>query len=816
MNPAKSGTGSRGASAELYLRSARDLFDFVDHFPDMVRDGPRTLAERAERLLSAFRVKISLEGAPDPAVRPAAYSLAVLVDQTARAQRGLPISAWIAAAQTRLFDGRDISVDDIRHYADTAKTAGKDYTGLAEFLQSMLQRLEGKRRIRTGPLRRPAVWIGAYVVLLAVTLVGYAAYLDYRFHSDSLSAFEEEVARLPAADDIASLSDRLTRLAGSVARVSKTAASAPLAGVINLPFNDSADMAASAYRAEVNKYLPDVIASAIDETLATEGDSIVLYDALRVWSIMAGQTEWSPAYVVGWLDDRAGALELGELARHANVLAGPEAAFPNPDPDLEHQARVFAAETSEAERAWLELQRSEAVAELPDWQPDDAVRGIETIFVRRSGAPLGAGMSGLYTIDGWNHARAIGVGTAVQRARTVAPGLLQTATAQDNSAPDVLLNILQAETLAHWKAWLSDLRVRPFSDRTSALSISGALAQRSSPLDPLFRQVWEQVGGLDRQRPHNMQLRIATVFGPTIQYVEQGRLDHISALFASLNVALGALDVDDQDGPDRLMSVQETSRTVAALKAAPELVVQITEDVLAQSGAGNSAMGNPLTQRWQQEVYPLCRQVIDGRYPFGEGQEVGLNDFSEFLGPQGALPRFFATHADRNIEKAGDRWRWNPEARLSGLNPETAEFFQLISAISNAFFGASGRLGTDVKLVALAERGQATVIIGGAAVPVRASGDAATINWPGQSPDAGAEVTFRQGDQVARLVGEGAWGMFRVLDQARLRIRDEGRRMLVDLRSDGGRLFFEMEFPAPNNPVSVRTLMKGLTCPPVL
>jgi type VI protein secretion system component VasK len=54
------------------------------------------------------------------------------------------------------------------------------------------------------------------------------------------------------------------------------------------------------------------------------------------------------------------------------------------------------------------------------------------------------------------------------------------------------------------------------------------------------------------------------------------------------------------------------------------------------------------------------------------------------------------------------------------------------------------------------------------------------------------------------------------LDKTNIRVRDEGRRHLVDLRIDGGRLFFELTFPTALNPLSAKTLLQGMTCPPVL
>ena len=39
------------------------------------------------------------------------------------------------------------------------------------------------------------------------------------------------------------------------------------------------------------------------------------------------------------------------------------------------------------------------------------------------------------------------------------------------------------------------------------------------------------------------------------------------------------------------------------------------------------------------------------------------------------------------------------------------------------------------------------------------------------------------------------------------------QRFLVDVRTEAGRLFLEMAFPEPANPVAVRSLLRGFDCP---
>lgn len=803
------------AAAEPFGSAADEVRRFVEALPDLAREGERTIGERAAALLQRFEAKVVAAGAPAPAGPPARYALAVLIDQRARAERGLRMSAWTATAHARLFDGRDMSVDRIRRFRDTAAAQGADFAPLAAFLDSVLDELDGARRRRERTSHAPTLLLLAAVVALMAGLAGYAAFLDWRYHARTWAAFEAEVARIPAGAGAldGTLAARLDALAAAAGRVGRAAASAPLADLLPSPPWASDARAQALHAGAVGEALPAAIAEAIGEELATEGAGLPLYDTLRAWSVLSGAADWSPGYLAGWLAARDG---VAGLAPHVAALDGPALALAPPDAELLAQARAFAAELPEAERAWLELQRSDEARGLAPFDPEAAVPGLSEVVLRRSGRALGAGLDGLYTAAGWAHARETGAGMAVQRARAVAPMVLGASPPTRNDAPDLVMAQLQSETLARWKGWLADLRVRPFSDRDSAIRISGSLAQRASPLDRLIRTVWAEAGGTDRTRPHALQLRIATQFGPMIQYAEQGRIAELSALFSSLNVALGSMEFDEARGGERLMSVQDRARSVAALAAAPPVVAQIAEDVLAQTSAAHAnLLGNPLTRRWQAQVYPLCHGTVTGRYPFHDGPDAALSDFTALFGPQGALPRFLGGEAARYLDTSESPWRWKPEARLSGLAPESAEFLERASAIGAAYFGASG-LGTAVELAALAEKGEAMMFLGGQGVPVRATGAAERLDWPGPAPEAGAEVAFREGAAASRVVEPGAWGLLRLLDATGLRARDEGARMLVDLRTETGRIFLEMSFPSPANPVAARRLLAGLVCPPVL
>jgi type VI protein secretion system component VasK len=783
--------------------------------------GAQVLVQRAAEALDRFSADLQRAGVPPSTVQPARYALGLLLDQKARANRAVDVAVWGAASHRLIFDGREMSPARLRDFIRKAADAGPEFDGVRIFMERRLTELEGSRTRfdrNTG-----AGWTGMIVVLVAAFLLlvfGWAGIVEWRFHRDLTRLFDAEALSigLDREAEMPDLPQRLDRLKDAADGVAKAAERAPIRLFAGLLGFDSAAHAGGVYDAAVQLHLPQAMAQAVDTALAAEGESLPLYDTLRAWSVLTGQAEWSTDYLAGWLADRATLMpDRQPLVRHVAQLRPSDTVLPQPDAELLDQARRFAPEAPEAARAFLELRRSSGAASLPAWEPEVALPGLSVVLQRRSGVPMATPIAGLFTQAGWDYSRTVGAGLGVQVTRSESARLFDTQIAEANDSPDQVMDLLQRETLARWKAFLADVEVRPFADPAQAVLVSGRLAAPDSPLSALFPEVWAQVGGLDRSRPHAMQLRIASDFAAMIQYAEDGRLDEIAKLFAGLNVALGAMDKDEPRGLQRLMSAQARGATLAALRTAPPIVVQIVEDVLAQSSAAQAdPLSNPLTKAWQTEVLGLCNQTTKARFPFADGPDASLNEVAALLGPGGAIDRFFVTRAEQFIDTTGNPWRWKPDAKFAGLDSKSAEFLQRSQAIAAGFFAADRGAGAELTLAALAERGKAFVAVGGAGGPVETSVEPLALVWPGSNPAAGAEVRFTSAEGSATIAQPGEWGLFRILDTVRLRERDGGKRFLVDLKSGGARLFMEIQFQTEANPLSRWQLLKGLACPTAL
>ena len=811
--PRRETTASAACTAErdALIGAAGPVLDLVDVIAGAGRGREGALAAEAALRLDAFEAVARETGVEPGALPPARLALAVLVDQAARSNRALDLRSWSLAAHRSLFDGRDEGPSRVRDLRRIAQEQGQPYESLVALLDDVFVRIGGVTGRPKPPLG--SSWATSVAILTAGFLVVIAAYalaLDHRFHAGLLEEFEANTAAADPADapgDVA-MARRLSVLRSAVAEVEREAEGAPLRRLI--PALDSGRAARSIYRAAVADLLPGALHRAVAEALEGEGEGIALYDTLRALSMLDGRAEWDADHLAGWLEDRHSRLPAaGILAAHVHALEEPGPAPPPLDLVTFEQARRIAAEAAPDERAYLEMRRMARGAGLPPWRPTEAVPGLGDVLFRWSGEPDDVPIPGLHTRAGWDWARDEGAERALARARAVAGPLLGSAVARDGGSAEEILRRLQVETLDRWEAYLADLRVLPFDDERTAMRVSAALARRGSPLGGLLRETWEQAGGSDDQRSRDVRLLITQTFGPMWAYVEEGGLAEVSKLFAGLNAQLSR---GGEALEHRATTMEGRARAVVTLDQVPPIVVRIVEDVLAQTGgATRDSEMDALQRRWRADILPLCGDVV-GHYPFAHGTDADLLKVGTLLGPNGVLSQFTERSLLQILDAEQDPWRWRPEARFDGLDPQSAAFFQQVHALGAALFGDDGRVGMEMTVAAMWKRGRAEVMLGGEVQTVLI-GTPATLIWPGPNPGAGIEVRFDGDGPDASLKGEGPWGLLRLLDDVGVRARDDGERFLVDLRTDSGRLFAELAFEEAANPVAARPLMRGFDCP---
>lgn len=812
------------------------------------RPNPLAIAAEAKALLAAFDRDAGRSDLSAAAITTARDALVAVLDARARTNPALPVRAWARALRDTVPRRKIFTPDALRTEAAAAERAGPAYRDLARFLRTCGEAVAAADAA-AARLKRPGQRPWGLIAILVVVLTGagWGGYAEYRYR-------EALIARLPDFEQAtlagrrlppAAAGAQLDALAATVAAIEADVPDAPLGLIGRIPALDPGKAARAGYARAVAAAVAAPLGNAVDLALATEGEPTALYDSLRLWRILSGSAPWQPSYVAGWIADRAAAHpELQALAGHLSALGAPPDGLPRPDPEAIAESRRIAAEGSPADRAFVELRRSGETAALPAWTPPADVAALGAVLARRSGAAVFTGLSGLYTVDGWSYARDRGVPAAIETARREAAALLGPG-AGAPVEPAAVLALLQQRTVETWTGWLSDLRVRAMTDQPSAMLITGRLAARGAPLAALFQAVWREAGGEDRGRGHADQLRVATALGPSIQYVQQGHMADISQLFAGLNVTLAALDRRVPVADRQLLDIEGRARSILALQQAPPLVAGIIEDVLAQSATARvdlAAASAPLDLGTATPVAPdkpaapapappptapqplatdprnaafaaACRATVTGRYPFADGADADLDAVAALFGPTGLVRRTYGADVAALVDTTRSPWVWKPEARLSGRTPEAAAFLQRAFAIGDALFPEASRPAPALTLVALAQRGAATVGLGGRTAPVSTTAEPVTLAWPGPDAAGGFTVAMDGGKGVRRLGEGGPWGLQRFLDGLRLRAREDGRRFLLDVRDGEARIYVQMEFGSPLNPVTARGLMKGLACP---
>ena len=191
------------------------------------------------------------------------------------------------------------------------------------------------------------------------------------------------------------------------------------------------------------------------------------------------------------------------------------------------------------------------------------------------------------------------------------------------------------------------------------------------------------------------------------------------------------------------MDVQARAASIAALSQAPRLVVQIIEDVLAQTVAAQGGLGRPRAAlAWERD--------LGRRLPRGDRRRLSLrppaptptSPPSPTCSPRtAASSRFFATQLAPLMDTAETPWRWKPEARLSGFTAGERRLLRARRGGRRRALPARGR-DPDPERAGAAWRGDGQPRRRGGA------GDdlgraAAALAWPGPHPDAGLADRLR-------------------------------------------------------------------------
>jgi type VI secretion system protein ImpL len=275
---------------------------------------------------------------------------------------------------------------------------------------------------------------------------------------------------------------------------------------------------------------------------------------------------------------------------------------------------------------------------------------------------------------------------------------------------------------------------------------------------------------------------------------------------------------------DETISASEVTSTLHFLdlaKRMPDPIIRWASQIVSGSSAisADGTRGS-INARWQAQVLPLCKQALNGRYPFARSaqSEVGLQDFERLFGPSGLIDTFFNDHLVDYVDKSVDPWAWKLVNNADlGISTAVLKQMQNASEIRDAFFTDGPQpsvkfqlipeaLDDDAKSVTLEIDGQ--VITFEQKQPLRPF----AITWPGDIGQ--AAVAFRPelkktGNELRR---NGPWAWFRLLNAATMRATNASDRTRIIFNVGGRISIFQMQSGSVLNPFALPALSE-FTCP---
>ncbi|MBX3249714.1 MAG: type VI secretion system membrane subunit TssM [Myxococcales bacterium] len=185
---------------------------------------------------------------------------------------------------------------------------------------------------------------------------------------------------------------------------------------------------------------------------------------------------------------------------------------------------------------------------------------------------------------------------------------------------------------------------------------------------------------------------------------------------------------------------------------------------------------------WCGEVVVPYVQSVDGRYPFDpRGEDMALSDFTAFFKPGGVLWSFYDESLASAVPREGERFTFASRLGRDGsadFVPALPRFLEQAQAVSTAFFAAGAgepAVDFDVRIRPSPEVASVRLSVGGSSLEYFNGPEQwSRVRWPGDNPAAGATLEIRGAHgRNERLRREGEWGLFRLLEDARVEVLTE-------------------------------------------
>lgn len=611
------------------------------------------------------------------------------------------------------------------------------------------------------------------------------------------------------------------------------------------------------YREALERFYMPMLAYALAEQIDLAGaNEDYLYEALRFYLMlyhpdhMAREpfTLWVEVVLSRLVPGDAQAPLRAELIGHLNAALDQGVLPPPVDSERVAYARDILIRTPLERRIYRRLKNEFLQQDNSEISvASELGKRAEVVFYRRSGEPLDRGVPRFFS---YNHFH---TGFTVQN-RKLAERLSHERWIYGDAVPaefseeetaairERVQEIYFEEYVAHWRAYLQDLAVKPFHSAGDGRVVLNMLASQKAPLTEWLKAVRKHTALSEPPESAKAAGDVADAVTDATMRHEKDRLQRlvpksasgpkvtlpgeaVSVAFYELNeyvtdesgLPLGRLQTalksmsgymdrlaysndlkqaafEANSGGDKGGAITELKR---ALSEAPP-VVQAWFGQLPRQVARvtNAATHGHVNDVWRSEVFQFYEKAIAGKYPVDPEarEEIRLEDFQRFFGPGGLMDSYFQRNLSPFVDRSGPRWRWRERV---GIPDDALALFERAHRIREAYFqGDKPGVAFVLKPYSLdATVARSLIETAGQKVdyqhgPVRAS----MLSWPGEVGD-NSRVVFNlvsRGTPVSTRE-DGEWSWFRLLDRhAEMAAMDGGNSLLLTFRLQGVQAQYEL------------------------
>ncbi len=608
--------------------------------------------------------------------------------------------------------------------------------------------------------------------------------------------------------------------------------------------------------------LPRVMEGLEDQMRLYVERSDILYEALKAYLMMGNPKVLDREFVQLWVSLDWGARLPGaaneplreQFQTHLAALMEGDLVPPSLNATLVTQAREILARRPLAERLYGQVKREAMSDGLDDWRVTDKIGDGGRYFRRRSGELMTKGIPGLFTYKGYKDAFLVKLPelARVAVAETWVIGTEHSQTPGETDLPALeryVTDLYFAEYVRQWESFLADVdivRFRSFGEAANAMNVLSsiespikgflkAVAEETrlskSPIDvgvvaeasDKLKEMRDRLGKLLAMAPGSEELvpdkdassvvdrrfeRIHTlVKGSSDSPPPIGRvLDTLNDLYVHLSAARGGGATLAPPG-----SVDAIARVRLEAERQPEPLARWLRRLAEESSLVTmGSVKNRLNNIWTADIAPYCRSALANRYPLARNsaQDVNLNDFSSYFGPQGKVAAFFSTHLKPYIDTSVRPWRPLSSAGAKiAISEGTLRQFEKAARIKEAFFAggaAQPQVVFQIRPLGLDKSARQVLLeLGDQRLTYRHGPTRLqSMQWPPPSGASRARLVFTPlgGTQSSSISAEGPWALFRLLDKAKVGSTDMADRFKVTFDVQGQTAVFELRASSVANP----------------